>query len=55
VIELSETEIRQIEAAILALPQEQKNALKPVFEQFDGQYPYEILRCVRGALWFKTG
>ncbi|MFZ2449826.1 MAG: DNA helicase RecQ [Methylovulum miyakonense] len=54
VVDLPQAEIGQIEAAILALPEEQKNALKPVFEQFEGQYPYEILRCVRGALLAKT-
>ncbi|MDD2723162.1 MAG: DNA helicase RecQ [Methylovulum sp.] len=54
VVELPEAEISQIEAVLLALPEEQKNALKPVFEHFEGQYSYEILRCVRGALWFRT-
>jgi ATP-dependent DNA helicase RecQ len=50
VVDLPETEIEHIQAAILALPESQKNALKPVFEQFEGQYSYEILRCVRAAL-----
>jgi len=54
VIDLPAAKIGQIEAAILALPEEQKNALKPVFEQFEGLYSYEILRCVRSALSYKT-
>ncbi|MEQ1529399.1 MAG: DNA helicase RecQ [Methylococcales bacterium] len=55
VVDLSAAEIKQIEDVIINLPQEQKNALKPVFEHFDGQYNYGILRCVRAALQFQTG
>nr|MBC8379712.1 HRDC domain-containing protein [Planctomycetota bacterium] len=55
VVELPEQEIKQIEAAILDLPEEQKNALKPVFELFEGQYNYGILRCIRAALQHQTG
>ena len=54
VVELTEPEIKRIEAAILNLPSEQQNALKPVFELFDGQYSYGILRCVRAALQCQT-
>ena len=50
VVELPEQEIRRIEEAIMNLPEEQRNALKPVYELFDGQYSYGILRCVRAAL-----
>ena len=53
VIDLSEPEIKQIEASILNLPEEQKNSLKPVFEQFEGLYSYEILRCVKAALQYQ--
>jgi len=53
VIELSEPEIKQIEASILNLPEEQKNSLKPVFEQFEGLYSYDILRCVKAALQYQ--
>ncbi|MDD1606626.1 MAG: DNA helicase RecQ, partial [Methylococcaceae bacterium] len=52
VIDLSESEIKQIEASILSLPEEQQNMLKPVYEQFDGLYSYEILRCVKAALQY---
>jgi len=50
VIDLSESEIKQMESSILALPEEQKNSLKPVYEQFEGVYDYGILRCVKAAL-----
>lgn len=54
VVELSEQEIRLIEDGIINLPEEQKNALKPVYELFDGQYSYGVLRCVRAALQHQT-
>jgi len=50
IVELQEQEIQRIEEAILGLPVEQQNALKPVYELFDGQYSYGVLRCVRAAL-----
>jgi ATP-dependent DNA helicase RecQ len=54
VVELPEQEIRLIEEAILNLPEEQRNALKPVYELFGGQYSYGVLRCVRAALQHQT-
>ncbi len=54
VVELPEPEIRQIEEAIMHLPEEQKNALKPVYEIFQGQYSYGVLRCVRAGLQWQT-
>ena len=54
VLDLSVAEINTIEEAILALPNEQQNALRPVYDLFDGQYSYGILRCVRANLQFKT-
>ena len=54
VVELPEQEIKRIEEAILSLPEEQQNALKPVYELFDGQYSYGVLRCVRAALQYQT-
>jgi ATP-dependent DNA helicase RecQ len=50
VIDLPKQEINHIETAILSLPEQQKNALKPIFEMFDGHYSYGVLRCVRAAL-----
>ncbi len=44
------SEIQQIQEAILALPEEQKNALKPVFELFGGVYSYGVLRCIKAQL-----
>ncbi len=54
VVDLTETEIEQIEDAMTALAPEQQKALKPVFEQFDGEYSYEVLRCVRAHYQRKT-
>jgi ATP-dependent DNA helicase RecQ len=50
VIDLSAQEIQQIESCILNLPEEQKNSLKPVFDELSEAYSYDILRCVRAAL-----
>ncbi|MDA1342841.1 MAG: RecQ family ATP-dependent DNA helicase, partial [Proteobacteria bacterium] len=50
VVDLPEQEIRLIEEIIINLPDNQKNALKPVFESLDGAYNYGILRCIRAAL-----
>jgi ATP-dependent DNA helicase RecQ len=54
VILLPEQEVRQIEETIINLPDDQKNALKPVYESFDGAYSYDILRCIRAALQSQT-
>ena len=54
VVDLPDPEIKRIEDAILSLPVEQQNALKPVYELFDGQYSYGVLRCVRAALQYQT-
>jgi ATP-dependent DNA helicase RecQ len=50
VVELPEQEINTIQEVILSLPSEQKNALKPVYDWFDGQYSYGVLRCIRATL-----
>jgi ATP-dependent DNA helicase RecQ len=55
VLDLPEADIRRIEEAILALPEEQSHVLKPVYEVLSGEFNYSILRCVRAALWHKTG
>ena len=54
VVELPEQEIKRIEEVILSLPIEHQNALKPVYDLFDGQYSYGILRCVRAALQYQV-
>ncbi|MCD2448997.1 DNA helicase RecQ [Methylicorpusculum oleiharenae] len=55
VVELSQAQIQSIEDVIMNLPEEQKNALKPVFDFFDGQYSYGIIRCIRAAFYHKIG
>lgn len=50
VLNLSATELADIEAAMLALPESQRNALKPIYESLGGAYGYGLLRCVRVAL-----
>jgi len=50
VVDIPESEIREIQEVILALPEEQRNALKPVYEALQGGYDYGLLRCVRAAL-----
>lgn len=50
VISLLPQELSDIQDAIQALPPEYGNSLKPVFEQFEEKYSYEILRCVRAAM-----
>jgi len=51
VIQLNDDEIHDIEDQLLELPPEELHTLKPVFEAFDGEYHYGILRCVRANLW----
>jgi ATP-dependent DNA helicase RecQ len=53
VVDLSQQDIKRIEDIIINLPDDQKNALKPVYESFGGEYNYDILRCVRAALQFQ--
>jgi ATP-dependent DNA helicase RecQ len=55
VVDLTDQEIRVIEEAIINLPEEQRNALKPVFDFFDEHYSYSELRCVRASFLHKTG
>ncbi len=50
VVTLTENEINQIQEIMINLPEEQKNALKPVFDALDGAFEYDVLRCVRAAL-----
>ncbi|NOT86364.1 MAG: DNA helicase RecQ [Methylococcaceae bacterium] len=53
VVDLPRAEIELIQEALLNLPEEQKNALKPVFDSFAGAYSYGVLRCVRATLQHK--
>ncbi len=47
---LPENETRMIEEMMINLPEDQKKALKPVYDALDGVYDYGVLRCVRAAL-----
>jgi ATP-dependent DNA helicase RecQ len=47
VVGLSDSEIAEIEAVWQALPEDQRRALKPLYQALDGKYSYEVLRCVR--------
>jgi len=55
VLTLSPAEIVEIEGVLLELPEAQRNALKPVYEQLGGVYSYGVLRCVRAAFQRKLG
>ncbi|MGR8979699.1 MAG: DNA helicase RecQ [Gammaproteobacteria bacterium] len=54
VVDLPESEIRRIEDALLNLPEDQRHALKPVYELFDGVYSYEVLRCIRAGILYRA-
>jgi ATP-dependent DNA helicase RecQ len=54
VVQLAPAEILAIEDQIMQLPPEQKNALKPLYEYFEGIYSYAVLRCVRAGLLWRT-
>ena len=51
VVKLKKEEIHEIEDKLLERPSEEQNTMKPVFEDFEGKYSYEILRCIRAHLW----
>ncbi|WP_207680175.1 DNA helicase RecQ [Desulfonema magnum] len=51
IISLTQEEVFEIEKAFHALPSDQKEALKPIFDQFQGRYDYGILRCIRAGLF----
>lgn len=50
VVGLQANEIAIIEQAILDLPVDQRNTLKPVYTTLDGAYNYGVLRCVRAGI-----
>ena len=54
VVDLPTTEINAVTAVLKSLSHEQKQALKPVFEHFNGQYSYGLLRCIRAGLLWKS-
>lgn len=54
VVALNENEIMEIQACLLALPEQNNNALKPVYEELGGVYDYAVIRCVQAALQHDT-
>ncbi len=54
VVELSAQDIKHIQDGWLSLPEAQQAALKPLYDSFNGQYSYGVLRCVRAALQHQT-
>ncbi|MGE5154224.1 MAG: HRDC domain-containing protein, partial [Bdellovibrio bacteriovorus] len=50
VVALSEGEISAIQFAFEQLPPDSPMTLKPVYDAFQGQYDYGVLRCVRAAM-----
>ncbi|MHB9134541.1 MAG: DNA helicase RecQ [Armatimonadota bacterium] len=55
VLDLDEDEIGRIEHAILSLPPEQRQHLRPVYDALDGAYDYGIIRCVLADLVHRFG
>jgi ATP-dependent DNA helicase RecQ len=49
-VDLSEDEIGAIQYALEQLPLDSSMTLKPVYDAFQGQYDYGLLRCVRAAM-----
>jgi ATP-dependent DNA helicase RecQ len=49
VVDLQDAELSRIRKALQQLADGPGMPLKPVFEALEGQYPYELLRCVRAA------
>ncbi len=54
VITLDAAELKHIQDILTDLPDEQKNALKPVYEALGGVYDYGLLRCIRAGLLQET-
>jgi ATP-dependent DNA helicase RecQ len=47
VVGLSDSEIGEIEAVRQTLPEDQRHALKPLYQALNGKFSYEVLRCIR--------
>lgn len=50
VVHLPPEERCDIESVFGSLPEDQAHLLKPVYEMFDGKYPYDLLKCIRAGL-----
>ncbi|WP_394753703.1 DNA helicase RecQ [Crenothrix sp.] len=49
VLDVPEAEIKYIQDTLISLPEEDRIGVKPLFEKLEGQYSYEVLRCVKAA------
>jgi ATP-dependent DNA helicase RecQ len=49
VVDLPEVEMAKIEKVWQALPDEEKHGIKALYEAFEGQYEYGLLRCLRAG------
>ncbi|SJM94992.1 ATP-dependent DNA helicase RecQ [Crenothrix polyspora] len=49
VLDVPEQEIKYIQDTLISLPEEDRIGIKPLFEKLDGQYSYDILRCIKAA------
>jgi ATP-dependent DNA helicase RecQ len=54
VLDLPEAEIKSIQDTLISLPEEDRLGVKPLFEKLEGQYSYEVLRCVKAAWDFQS-
>ncbi|SJM92395.1 DNA helicase RecQ [Crenothrix polyspora] len=54
VLDLPEAEIKSIQDALISLSEEDRIGVKPLFEMLEGQYSYEVLRCVKSAWDFQS-
>jgi ATP-dependent DNA helicase RecQ len=50
VINMKETEYNSIVAMIESFESEEKGRLKPVYDAFEGEYEYGVIRCVQASL-----
>jgi ATP-dependent DNA helicase RecQ len=50
VLDLDGGTLKHIEQTIQQIAQDSPLSLKPVFEHFNGQHPYGVLRCIRAGM-----
>lgn len=49
VLDVPEQEIKYIQDTLISLPEEDRIGLKALFDKLDGQYSYDVLRCIKTA------
>ena len=50
VISLKEAEYKSIVAMIESFDTEEQGRLKPVYDAFEGEYDYGVIRCIQASL-----